>query len=73
MKSTALRLAPLALAALTPLLALPADHHEDDAAAQVATVGEAAPTFRLNDHTALGIPVTEIVGYVCPGKGELRL
>ena len=26
----------------------------------------------LNGYTALGIPVTEAVGYVCPGKGEPR-
>ena len=27
----------------------------------------------LNGFTALGIPVTEAVGSVCPGKGEVRL
>ena len=27
----------------------------------------------LNGYTALGIPVTETVGQVCPGKGEARL
>ena len=26
----------------------------------------------LNGYTALAIPVTEAVGYVCPGKGEAR-
>jgi hypothetical protein len=26
----------------------------------------------LNGYTALGIPVTEPVGQVCPGKGEVR-
>lgn len=26
----------------------------------------------LNGYTALGIPVTKVVGYVCPGIGEVR-
>ena len=57
MKPTALRLAPLALAAFSALLVLPQEGQDEREAPQVATVGEAAPLFRLNDHTGEAVTI----------------